>query len=89
MKITKAEIEEGRKMYQEFLKGMSGGFYTSLFETIARSKNENTYKMSKAFPGEVYAYLEYTGMLYRVSWDIEGETFQEKMKREYPHLAEK
>jgi hypothetical protein len=86
IKITVKQMEEGQKTYLEFMQGMSGGFYTSLFDSIARSKGENTYKLALGFPGEVWAYLEYTGMLNRLSWDVEGESLEDKFKREYPHI---
>lgn len=81
MLIKKKQIEEGRRHYNEFQKGMSGGFYTNLFKTIAAAKNENIYKMAQGFPGEVYAYREYIGGLDPFMWDIEGETTGEKFER--------
>jgi hypothetical protein len=87
IKITIDQMEEGQKHYLEFMEGMSGGFYTSLFDSIARSKGENTYKLALGFPGEVWAYLEYTGMLNRISWDVEGESLEDKFRREYAHLS--
>ena len=81
MNITKQQIEEGRKNYDEFQRGMTGGFYTFLFEAIAKAKNENIYKMAMGFPGEVYAYREYIGALDPYHWDIEGETAAEKFNR--------
>lgn len=81
MNITKQQIEEGRKMYSEFQKGMSGGFFTALFHAISRAKGENVYKMAAGFPGEVYAYREYIGALDPYHWDIEGETTAEKFNR--------
>lgn len=81
MNITKQQIEEGRKSYEEFHKGMSGGFTTYLFEAIAKAKGENIYKMALGYPGEVYAYREYIGALDPYHWDIEGETAAEKFNR--------
>ncbi|MEP9408530.1 hypothetical protein ABKP09_19625 [Peribacillus frigoritolerans] len=81
MNITKQQIEDGRKSYEEFQKGMSGGFYTALFQAIASAKGENIYKMALGFPGEVYAYREYIGGLDPYYWDIEGETAAEKFNR--------
>ena len=68
-------------MYGEFQRGMTGGFFTSLFHSIAKAKNENVYKLALGFPGEVYAYQEYTGSLDPYHWDIEGETAGEKFAR--------
>lgn len=81
MKITKQQIEEGRKMYAESRKGMSGGFCTALFQAIASAKGENIYKMAAGFPGEVYAYREFIGGLDPYHWDIEGETMADKYER--------
>lgn len=81
MIITKQQIVEGKKMYSEFQKGMSGGFYTALFEAIAKAKGGNVYKMAAGFPGEVYAYCDYVGSLDPYHWDIEGETTAEKFNR--------
>lgn len=68
-------------MYWEFQRGMTGGFFTSLFHSIAKAKNENVYKLAMGFPGEVYAYQEYIGSLDPYAWDIEGETTGEKFGR--------
>lgn len=81
MEITKKQIEEGQKMYSEFQRGMTGGFFTALFHAISRAKAENIFKMDAGFPGEVYAFQEYTGSLDPYQWDIEGETISEKFAR--------
>lgn len=63
VEITIHEIESGREKYHEFLNGMSGGFYSSLFALIPHSDHTNRRKLLQAFPSEVFAYLEQVGEL--------------------------
>jgi hypothetical protein len=74
IKITKQQLEESRREYAFVREGIGGGFTTALYEAIARSKGENTWKLSQVYPVEVYTYFEYTGMLDRCSSiQVEGE----------------
>lgn len=83
MKITHDEINEGRRLYGDFVNGRSGGFYTSLFVAIRRADPQNAKRLARAFPGCVYASQEYHQILRQIDWEIEGETDKERFERQY------
>jgi hypothetical protein len=73
--VTSQEIQEGRKQYQDFFNRRSGDFYTNLFHAIAFADQRNINLLATAFPGAVFAYLEYTDMLNRVRWMVDGKLY--------------
>ena len=73
--VTGQEIQEGRKQYEDFLKGITGGFFTSLFDSISKAKGPNLFRIATGFPGETFAYLEYTGMLNMLHWTVDGKRY--------------
>lgn len=60
-------------MYHDFLRGMTGGFYTKLFQLIPSADPINKRKLAKAFPGCTYAYCEHTGELEHMDFIIDEE----------------
>ena len=58
--LESPQFTRGEKKYLEFQWHMAGGFYTSLWQTIARADNSNLEKLRAGFPEEVAAYLSWT-----------------------------
>lgn len=87
VKITYDEINEGRRLYGDFLNGRSGGFYTSLFVAIGRADPSNTLRLAKGFAGCVYAAQEYNQTLRQSDWEIEGESAKEQFERQYSSIT--
>jgi len=54
MELTKGEIK-----FCEYQRGMTGSFFTKLFEAMTVSDGENLEKLKKAFPEEVASYIRY------------------------------
>jgi hypothetical protein len=70
MKITEKQIKKGLAEYQYFLIDRTGGFTKYLFQSIAYADNINLNKLAQIYPEYVYAYLDYTGMLYKVPFEV-------------------
>lgn len=70
MKITESQIKRGIAEYQYFLIDRTGNFCKHLFEAIAYADNTNLNKLAQVYPEFVYAYLDYTGLLYKVPFEV-------------------
>ncbi len=52
-------MNQGERKLFEFLQGMSGSFYTRLFQAIQVADGVNTEKLRTGFPEEVEAHVRY------------------------------
>jgi hypothetical protein len=54
--VTTEQIKKTIEEYKHFLNGKSGGFITSLYQTINKADMQNQAKLAKAYPAEVLVY---------------------------------
>lgn len=52
-------VTSGERHLFEWHKGMSGSFFTALFELFAKADNTNLSLLAKAYPSEVKAFCRY------------------------------
>lgn len=52
-------VTNGERKLWEFQNDLAGGFYKSLFESIAKADRDNREQLRKGFPEEVEAYERY------------------------------
>lgn len=53
------QLTKGEQLIYDWQYGVQGGFISSLIETILRADISNTHKLSKIYPVEVQAVLNY------------------------------